>query len=203
MGVAALAGEYHSVVARAAAAKAVALGLPFLCSSAVLDALTEKPTGWVARLSPAQSRGWKVYAEFLISEGHTRIAVATAAGVYWESGTRILRDCFASHGGTVVELDMCVLDSKAVCDELVFHQATAVLLLIGFPEPAVSIVRSVCQERGFWSGSKATALCAPSPPRCRKGRPLRRLRLCGRFWIGCASNRLGTEGLETERRGGF
>ena len=44
LGVAALAGEYHSVVARAAAAKADALGLPFLCSSAVLDALTEQPT---------------------------------------------------------------------------------------------------------------------------------------------------------------
>jgi transposase InsO family protein len=39
--VAALAGEYHSVVARAAAARAAALGVPFLCSSAVLDALTE------------------------------------------------------------------------------------------------------------------------------------------------------------------
>ena len=44
LGVAALAGEYHSVVARAAAARADALGLPFLCSSAVLDALTEQPT---------------------------------------------------------------------------------------------------------------------------------------------------------------
>src|SRR3954454_19430939 len=32
LGVAALAGEYHSVVARAAAARAHARGLPFLCS---------------------------------------------------------------------------------------------------------------------------------------------------------------------------
>ena len=58
LGVAALAGEYHSVVARAAAARADALGLPFLCSSAVVDALTEQPTEWVARLAPPQSRGW-------------------------------------------------------------------------------------------------------------------------------------------------
>jgi ABC-type branched-subunit amino acid transport system substrate-binding protein len=57
LGVAALAGEYHSVVARAAAAQADAIGLPFLCSSAVLDALTEEPTDWVARLAPAQSHG--------------------------------------------------------------------------------------------------------------------------------------------------
>jgi hypothetical protein len=30
-------------------------------------------------------------------------------------------------------------------------------------------------SRGFSSGSKATALCALSPPRCREGRPLWRL----------------------------
>src|ERR1700722_7205023 len=69
LGVAALAGEYHSVVARAAAARADALGLPFLCSSAVLDALTQQPTEWVARLAPAQSRGWRVYADFLLRAG--------------------------------------------------------------------------------------------------------------------------------------
>ena len=46
LGVAALAGEYHSVVARAAAARSDALGLPYLCSSAVLDGLTEQPTEW-------------------------------------------------------------------------------------------------------------------------------------------------------------
>ena len=67
LGVSALAGEYHSVVARAAAARADALGLPFLCSSAVLDALAEQPTDWVARLAPAQSHGWQIYADFLLS----------------------------------------------------------------------------------------------------------------------------------------
>src|SRR5919198_1458515 len=59
LGVVALAGEYHSVVARAAATRADALGMPFLCSSAVLDTLTEKPTEWVARLAPAQSHCWQ------------------------------------------------------------------------------------------------------------------------------------------------
>ena len=63
LGVAALAGEYHSVVARAAAARADALGLPFLCSSAVLDALTGQPInrdlanvgGWYARMKARPS----------------------------------------------------------------------------------------------------------------------------------------------------
>ncbi|MFC9128267.1 ABC transporter substrate-binding protein [Streptomyces sp. NPDC057099] len=147
LGVAAVAGEYHSVVARAAATRADAVGLPFLCSSAVLDALTEQPTEWVARLSPPQSRGWQVYADFLLGAGHTRIAVATQPSVYWASGTRILRDRLAPRGGTVIELDMSALTPTAVCDALVDHGATALLLLVGHPEPAVPIVRSVRRDQ--------------------------------------------------------
>ncbi|GGS54999.1 ABC transporter substrate-binding protein [Streptomyces violaceus] len=147
LGVAAVAGEYHSVVARAAAARADAVGLPFLCSSAVLDTLTEQPTDWVARLSPPQSRGWQVYADFLLGAGHTRIAVATQPSVYWASGTRILRDRLAPRGGTVIELDTSALTPTAVCDALVGHRATALLLLVGHPEPAVPIVRSVRRDQ--------------------------------------------------------
>ncbi|MEU9954955.1 ABC transporter substrate-binding protein [Streptomyces sp. NPDC050982] len=147
LGVAALAGEYHSVVARAAATRADTLGLPFLCSSAVLDALTEQPTEWVARLSPPQSRGWQVYADFLLAAGHGRIAVATQPSVYWASGTHILRDYLAPRGGTVTELDMSALDATAVCDELVENRATALLLLVGHPEPAVSIVKSIRRDQ--------------------------------------------------------
>jgi ABC-type branched-subunit amino acid transport system substrate-binding protein len=147
LGVAALAGEYHSVVARAAAARADALGLPFLCSSAVLDALTEQPTEWVARLAPAQSRGWQTYADFLLRAGHSRIALAAEPSVYWASGTRILRDYLAPRGGTVIELDLRALNPAAVCDELAGQRATALLLLAGFPEPAVSVVKSVRRDQ--------------------------------------------------------
>ncbi|WP_251091636.1 ABC transporter substrate-binding protein [Streptomyces sp. Caat 7-52] len=147
LGVAALAGEYHSVVARAAAARADALGLPFLCSSAVLDGLTEQPTEWVARLAPAQSHSWRIYADFLLGAGHRRIAVATEPSVYWAAGTRILRDHLAPRGGTVLELDMRALAPTDVCDELAGHGATALLLLVGHPEPAVPIVRAVRSDR--------------------------------------------------------
>ena len=146
LGVAALAGEYHSVAARAAATRADALGLPFLCSSAVLDALTEQPTQWVARLAPAQSHGWQVYADFLIRAGHSRIAVAAEPSVYWSSGIRILRDYLSARGGTVTELGMRALTPAAMCDELAGHRASALLLLVGHPEPAVSIVRSVRRD---------------------------------------------------------
>jgi len=144
LGVAALAGEYHSVVARAAAARADALRLPFLCSSAVLDALTEEPTEWVARLCPAQSHGWRIYADFLLGAGHGRVAVVAQPSVYWASGTRILRDHLAARGGTVVELGTDA--PAAVCDALADSRATALLLLVGLPEPAVSIVRSVRRD---------------------------------------------------------
>jgi ABC-type branched-subunit amino acid transport system substrate-binding protein len=147
LGVAALAGEYHSVVARAAAARADALGLPFLCSSAVLDTLTEQSTDWVARLAPAQSRGWQVYADFLLRAGHSRIAVAAESSVYWASGARILRDYLAPRGGTVIELDLRARSPEAVSDELAGIRATALLLLVGYPEPAVSIVKSVRRDR--------------------------------------------------------
>lgn len=147
LGVAAVAGDYHSVVARAAAARADALGVPFLCSSAVLDALTEEPTEWVARLAPAQSRGWRIYADFLLGAGRRRIAVVTQPSVYWESGTRVLRDHLAARGGTVVELDTNALTPEALCDALADHGATALLLLVGHPQPAVPIVRAVRGDR--------------------------------------------------------
>ncbi|MGI5347978.1 ABC transporter substrate-binding protein [Streptomyces sp. CA-250714] len=147
LGVAALAGEYHSVVARAAAGRADALGLPFLCSSAVLDALTEQPTELIARLCPPQSRGWRIYADFLLSAGYSRIAVAAQPSVYWASGTRILRDYLAERGGTVIELDMSALTPAAMCDELVDSGATALLLLVGHPEPAVPLVKAVRHDQ--------------------------------------------------------
>src|SRR5215218_1774432 len=106
LGVAAVAGEYHSVVARSAAARADALRLPFLCSSAVLDTLTEQPADWVARIAPPQSRGWRIYADFLLGAGHTRVAVAAQPSVYWAAGIHILREHL-----TVVELDL-----EAVCE---------------------------------------------------------------------------------------
>ncbi|MER7519123.1 ABC transporter substrate-binding protein [Streptomyces sp. NPDC126499] len=146
LGVAAVAGEYHSVVARAAAGRADALGLPFLCSSAVLDALTEQPTQWVARLAPPQSRGWRTYADFLLGAGHRRIAVAAQQSVYWASGAGILRDHLAARGGSLVELDMGALTPEKVCDALDEDGATALLLLLGHPDPAVPVVEAVRRD---------------------------------------------------------
>ncbi|TPL83567.1 ABC transporter substrate-binding protein [Mesorhizobium sp. B2-3-12] len=143
LGVAAIAGEYHSVVARAAAIRADEVGLPFLCSSAVIDRLSERPTKWVARLAPPQSRGWKIYADFLSRAGHHRIAVASQESVYWASGVHILRNHLHAIGGTLSEISMSALPPSSLCDQLSDHRATVLLLLVGQPEPAISIVKSV------------------------------------------------------------
>ena len=82
LGVAAVVGEFHSVAACAAAERADALGVPFLCSSAVIDALTDRPTDRVARLPPPQSRGWRFSAEFLLAAGHRRVAVVSEPSRY-------------------------------------------------------------------------------------------------------------------------
>ncbi|MBV8563497.1 MAG: amino acid ABC transporter substrate-binding protein [Actinobacteria bacterium] len=147
IGVAGLVGEYHSVAARAAASSAAALGLPFLCSSAVLDAPTEEPTDWVARLAPVQSRGWRGYGDFLCAAGHTRVAVAVEPSPYWAAGTTILREHLSARGGTVLELDARPLDLAGIHDALLEETATVLLLLVGNPEPAVSIVRSLRADR--------------------------------------------------------
>lgn len=141
LGVAALAGEYHSVVARAVAAKAAALRLPFLCASAVLDALVDAPTDFVARIAPPQSRGWRVYADFLAAAGHARIAVAAQPSLYWASGTRILARHLEARGGSLVALP--TLEPAGVRDALTASGATALLILAGHPEPALSIAAAV------------------------------------------------------------
>jgi ABC-type branched-subunit amino acid transport system substrate-binding protein len=138
LGATAVVGEYHSVAARAAAARAESLGLPFLCSSAVLHELTEQPATWVARLAPPQSRGWRAYADFLLKAGHRRIAVVTDPSVYWAAGLAILREHLAPRGATITEVP-----AAEVCDARVASRATALLLLVGHPEPALSIVRAV------------------------------------------------------------
>jgi hypothetical protein len=47
----------------------------------------------------------------------------------------------------VIELDVRARAPAAVCGELASNRATALLLLVGFPEPAVSIVKSVRHDQ--------------------------------------------------------
>src|SRR5690606_24665890 len=55
--------------------------------------------------------------------------------------------CLSRRGGHVVEVDVRSLVPTSVFDELFSNRATALLLLVGHPEPAVTIVKSVRQDR--------------------------------------------------------
>lgn len=138
VGAAAVVGEFHSVVARAAAAQSVVRHLPFVCSSAVLDALTDEPTDLVARIAPPQSRGWTLYADYLRSLGHAHIAVVAQPSIYWAAGGQIL-----SRRLVVTKLTP---DQLTLPGPRILAGATAVLLLTGHPEPALSLVRSIRRD---------------------------------------------------------
>ncbi|MBB4062869.1 ABC transporter substrate-binding protein [Gellertiella hungarica] len=145
-GVTAIAGEYHSVVARVIAARAEALGIPFVCSSAVIDGLLEKPGRWVARIAPPQSKGWSRYAAHLLAAGHRHIAAACQPSVYWQAGIRILRASHEAAGGSVAVLDLQSTEPAELCDRLAAGNATALLLLAGHPEPALSLAEAVLRD---------------------------------------------------------
>jgi len=143
LGVIAIVGEYHSFVAKAIANRADELNVPFLCTSAVIDNLIEKPSKWIARLPQVQSKGWKAYAEFLIKNKHTNIALATSPSVYWKAGTHILREHYNKQGGSIIEFDTQRITPTDLCDNLNGSNATALLLLVGYPDPALSFVKAV------------------------------------------------------------
>ena len=62
-------------------------------------------------------------------------------------GRSVLCDHVVPRGGTIVELDANTLTPEALCESLADHGATALLLLVGHPEPAVPIVRAVRRDR--------------------------------------------------------
>jgi len=142
-GVAAIAGEYHSIVARAIAARATQLGLAFVCSSAVLDSLTDEPSRWVARLAPAQSHCWRVYAEFLVRVGYRRVALISQPDRYWSTGAGILRAVLGEAGVGVVSVDASATDAADAAAQLAeIGGIAAAVLLVAYPEPAASLVRA-------------------------------------------------------------
>jgi ABC-type branched-subunit amino acid transport system substrate-binding protein len=149
-GAVAVVGEYHSVVAHAAAGAAVEEGLPFVCSSAVLDGLADSPTGIVARVAPAQSYCWRTYADYLVSAGHWHVAAVVQPDRYWSSGARLLQASLSERGVTVTLIDFAALPDTPVADAVAAADgADALLVLVGYPEPAVSLVRAVRAQAGL------------------------------------------------------
>src|SRR5262249_22998000 len=149
-GVAAVAGEYHSVVARAIAARATQLGLAFVCSSPAVDSLPAEPSRWVARLAPAQSNCWRAYAEYLVEVGYRRVALITQPDRYWSTGAGILRAVLGEAGVGVVSVDASATDAADAAAQLAkIGGIAAAVLLVAYPQPAASLVRAVRAPRAL------------------------------------------------------
>ena len=156
-GVHAIAGEYHSVVARSVAQRAHELELPYLCSSAVLDKLINQPSNWIARLAPPQSKGWSRYADYLSTQGHTRVTALFSDSLYWRRGMEILRHQLSQQGGTLTGIEYQESDLGEMGSNLVSQGSSCLLLLLGHPQPITSVVRAVR------SGSAASRLAIGTP----------------------------------------
>lgn len=146
-GVHALAGEFHSVVADAIVEPVQRAGLPFVCASATLDAITTRRLPCVFRLAPPQSYGWRVYADLLAADGFRHVVALQEENVYWKAGAGViearLRDSGVSF--TRVPVRSATASAPALVQQLegMMSRAPApdiVLLLIGFPEPLRSVV---------------------------------------------------------------
>jgi ABC-type branched-subunit amino acid transport system substrate-binding protein len=146
-GAVAVVGEYHSVVAHAAAGAAIETGLPFVCSSAVLDAIVDARTDIVARIAPPQSYCWKIYADHLVESGRRSVLLVVQPDRYWSSGARVLRASLSERGVAVNEVEYMESLKDPIADVLgAVDGADAILPLVGYPEPAVSLVKAVRED---------------------------------------------------------
>ena len=154
---------------------------PFVCSSAVVDGLVDSPTDIVARVAPAQSYCWPVYADYLVSAGHRHVAVIVQPDRYWSSGARLLQTSLSERGVAVTEIDHATLAETPLADAVAAADGVdALLLLVAYPEPAASLVKAVRAEtrlaglrseirraaQSSRSGWRSSAKTAPTFPSC-------------------------------------
>ncbi|MGH7362381.1 MAG: ABC transporter substrate-binding protein [Candidatus Methylomirabilales bacterium] len=146
-GVHALAGEFHSVVADTIVGPVQRAGLPFICASATLDAITTRRLPCVFRVAPPQSYGWRVYADLLAGDGFRHVVALQEENVYWNAGAEVIEARLRDSGirFTRVPAPSTTRSAPVLVQQLerMMSRAPApdvVLLLIGYPEPLRSVV---------------------------------------------------------------
>jgi ABC-type branched-subunit amino acid transport system substrate-binding protein len=156
MEVHALAGEFHSVVADAVVEPVHRAGLPFVCASATLDAITARRLPSVFRVAPPQSYGWLAYAEFLLSQGFRHVVAFQEESLYWNRGSRVIEARLQASGVpfTRVPVPAETPQASALVRHLEGIMAGApapdiVLLLVAYPEPLRSLVGEL-RTRGLF-----------------------------------------------------
>jgi hypothetical protein len=58
-----------------------------------------------------------------------------------------LRDYITARGGSLLKLDLGSSELSVLCDEVAANGTTALLVLVGYPEPAAAIVKAVRADR--------------------------------------------------------
>jgi ABC-type branched-subunit amino acid transport system substrate-binding protein len=150
-GACALVGEFHSVVTEILAEQADRTGIPFLASSATLDAITARRSPYVFRLAPPQSYGWTVYADFLLARGFRHVIEIIREDVYWNGGAAVLRQRLEPAGVRVSRVAVAADEPAPVIAERIeahtFLPVPAIaLLLVGYPEPLGEIVGELARR---------------------------------------------------------
>jgi ABC-type branched-subunit amino acid transport system substrate-binding protein len=152
-GVVAIAGEFHSMAARAVIDVVDRAGVPYVCSSATLDEITKRRLPHVFRVAPPQAHGWRIFADHLAGSGAAQVVLLIQQNVYWDSGAGVLAAAFASRGvhSARIAIEGPESASRAVAELTdIRRQADGplvVLLLVGYPEPLGTILRTLRSHR--------------------------------------------------------
>jgi hypothetical protein len=139
------------VVANALAEEADRIAIPFICSSATLDAITARRSPDVFRLPPPQSRGWKIYADFLLAQGFCQVIEIIREDLYRTRGAEVIRRRVEPAGVRVTRVPVNSEDSASTISDRTSALAGAesrsiALLLVGDPQPPEAIVRALADR---------------------------------------------------------
>lgn len=147
-----LAGEFHSMVAEALLGPVERAGLPFICASATMDAITLRRTRNVFRIAPAQSYGWAIFADYLAHAGWRTVVALLDPTAYWTAGAAVLERRLQSSAVTfarvVADHDEDPRDLVRRAQDIVAQSPSpAVLLpLVGYPEPLGRIAAALSRD---------------------------------------------------------
>ncbi len=143
----AFAGEFHSVVADAIIELVQRSGLPFVCASATLDAITARRLSCVFRLAPPQSHGWGIYADFLAPEGFQHVVALQEDNLYWNSGSRAIEARLRKLGVQFTRISAApgMADPTSWIQQVLAKQLKPsapdiLLLMMAYPDPLRSVV---------------------------------------------------------------
>jgi ABC-type branched-subunit amino acid transport system substrate-binding protein len=123
--------------------------LPFVCSSATLDAITSSRVSNVFRISSPQSYGWRAYACYIAHAGVRHVFAIMENGLYWKAGADVIESGLSPFRIplTRVEIDSGNGVRRAI-DALKILVSEApeprmLLLLISYPAMVSSVLQQI------------------------------------------------------------